>query len=123
MDTDAATLGLRRVVVIDFVGDPVVFTRRRIIEVRRAQEGDRLELNLDMTPRLVYASTRVAADSGKACVRRGALVYCAEEPDNGPILPLRIDRTADHAPAPQTITFAKPADVAITGGPTRSLPR
>ena len=54
-----------------------------------------------MTPRLVYASTRVAADSGKACVRLGALVYCAEEPDNGPILPLRIDRTA----MPQALPF------------------
>lgn len=43
-----------------------------------------------MTPRVVYASAKVAADSGKACVKRGPLVYCAEEIDNGPVLPLRI---------------------------------
>ena len=86
-------------------GQPVdlaAVTRDGYAYLTRAwQEGDRLELDLDMTPRLVYASTRVAADSGKACVRRGALVYCAEEPDNGPILPLRIDRTAE----PEALPF------------------
>lgn len=52
------------------------------------QDGDTIALTLDMTPHLIYASSKVAADTGKACVQRGALVYCAEEADNGPVLPL-----------------------------------
>lgn len=59
---------------------------------RRWKTGDTLLLELDMTPRFVYASPRVAADSGRACLRRGPLVYCAEEYDNGPVLPLLLDR-------------------------------
>ena len=55
---------------------------------RTWQDGDTIALTLDMTPHMVYASSKVAADTGRACVQRGALVYCAEEVDNGPILPL-----------------------------------
>lgn len=40
---------------------------------------------MDMTPHVVYASAKIAADSGKVCVQRGALVYCAEEVDNGKV--------------------------------------
>lgn len=47
------------------------------------KEGDTVALSLDMTPRKVYASTRVAADTGCAAVQRGPLVYCAEGADNG----------------------------------------
>lgn len=46
------------------------------------QEGDKLELVLDMTPRKVYASSKVPADTGRAAVQRGPLVYCAEGIDN-----------------------------------------
>ncbi len=70
--------------------------------VRRAwKDGDTLELTLDMTPHVVYASPKVAADTGKACVQRGALVYCAEEADNGPILPLCIRDGAE----PKALAF------------------
>lgn len=70
--------------------------------VRRAwQDGDTLELSLDMTPHVVYASPKVAADTGKACVQRGALVYCAEEADNGPVLPLCIRDGAE----PKALAF------------------
>ena len=70
--------------------------------VRRAwQVGDTLELTLDMTPHVVYASPKVAADTGKACVQRGALVYCAEEADNGPVLPLCIRDGAE----PKALAF------------------
>lgn len=36
-----------------------------------------------MPARLVYADPRVASDAGKCAVRRGPLVYCLEETDNG----------------------------------------
>ena len=70
-------------------------TRDGYAYITRAwQDGDTLALTLDMTPHLVYASAKIAADSGKACVQRGALVYCAEEVDNGEILPLYIREDA-----------------------------
>ncbi len=57
------------------------------------QEGDILELELDMTPRKVYASTRIPADTGKAAVMRGPLVYCAEGVDNdGDVFSLSLDQ-------------------------------
>ena len=68
---------------------------------RNWQDGDTLTLTLDMTPHVVYASPKVAADTGKACVQRGALVYCAEQVDNGEILPLYIREDA----VPQSLPF------------------
>lgn len=68
---------------------------------RAWRDGDTVSLSLDMTPRLVYASVKIAADSGKACVQRGALVYCAEEVDNGEILPLYIRDGAE----PKALVF------------------
>ena len=85
--------------------------------VRRAwQDGDTLELTLDMTPHIVYASPKVAADTGKACVQRGALVYCAEEADNGPVLPLCIrDGAEPKALAFEPETLGGIVPVAIAG--------
>ena len=57
---------------------------------RAWKDGDTLALTMDMTPHVVYASAKIAADSGKVCVQRGALVYCAEEVDNGKVLPLYV---------------------------------
>jgi len=48
-----------------------------------------------LTPHVVYASAKIAADSGKVCVQRGALVYCAEEVDNGKGLPRLLQGTID----------------------------
>ncbi len=75
---------------------------------RRWQEGDTVELTLDMTPRFVYADPRVAADSGKVAVRMGALIYCAESVDNGEVLPLRVDTGVP----PRSL----PLDSALLGG-------
>ena len=56
---------------------------------RTYQDGDAIELSFDMTPFKVYASTQVPADTGKAAVQRGPLVYCAESMDNdGDVLSL-----------------------------------
>ncbi|MGI6255886.1 MAG: glycoside hydrolase family 127 protein [Acutalibacter sp.] len=56
---------------------------------RTYQEGDAIQLTFDMTPFKVYASSRIPADTGKAAVQRGPLVYCAEGVDNdGDVLSL-----------------------------------
>ena len=43
----------------------------------------RAELQFEMPARLVYADPRVSADAGKCAVKKGPLVYCLEEADNG----------------------------------------
>lgn len=40
-------------------------------------------VELDMSVRKLYANSKVAANTGKAAVERGPLVYCAEGVDNG----------------------------------------
>ena len=55
--------------------------------VNRAwEEGDAVDLELELRPTLFCASPHVSADAGKAAVVCGPLVYCAEEADNGPEL-------------------------------------
>lgn len=51
-----------------------------IIE-RNWQPGDRIELSLSMTVKLVVAHPAVKEDSGKVALQRGPLVYCLEWPD------------------------------------------
>lgn len=46
-------------------------------------DGAPVTLTLDMAPEAVFADPRVIRDSGKLCVRRGPIVYCAESVDNG----------------------------------------
>lgn len=43
---------------------------------------DVVSVSFDMSVRKVYANTNVAADTGKMCIMRGPLVYCAEGADN-----------------------------------------
>lgn len=45
-----------------------------------------IDLEFDMTPKLVIADEKVAEDAGKCAVLRGPVVYCAEEADNGKAL-------------------------------------
>ena len=44
--------------------------------------GDKIELTLHIEPELRFADPRVAADSGRAAIQRGPLVYCVEGADN-----------------------------------------
>jgi DUF1680 family protein len=48
---------------------------------RAWQAEDTVQLQLDMTPRLVQANPRVPEDYGKVAVQRGPLVYCLEQLD------------------------------------------
>lgn len=57
------------------------------------EQGDRIVLKLDMTPRKVYANLNISEDAGKTALQRGPLVYCFEGVDNdGNLDVLRADR-------------------------------
>lgn len=57
--------------------------------------GTRIAFRFAMPPRLFYANPRVSADTGKCAVKKGPLVYCLEETDNGSNLAgLVLDRNA-----------------------------
>ncbi len=47
------------------------------------QTQTQVELTFQMPPRLIYASPHVPQDNGKCAVKKGPLVYCLEEADNG----------------------------------------
>ena len=82
---------------------------------RAWKDGDTLALTMDMTPHVVYASAKIAADSGKVCVQRGALVYCAEEVDNGKVLPLYVKAGAEPKALdfePETLGGIVPVEIA-----------
>lgn len=49
---------------------------------RKWKKGDCVDMQFDMTPRLVAANQEVKADNGRRSVERGPIVYCAEWPDN-----------------------------------------
>lgn len=51
-----------------------------------------VELHLDGTPAFIRASARVPGLSGMCAIKRGPLVYCFEEADNGRLGELRIDK-------------------------------
>jgi DUF1680 family protein len=55
---------------------------------RRWAAGDRVELVLEMAPRLVAPHPRIDALRGCVALERGPLVYCFEQRDQAPGLPL-----------------------------------
>jgi DUF1680 family protein len=55
--------------------------------IRRAwKTGDRIRLDLPMPVERIEADPRVAADCGCVALKRGPVVYCLEEADNGAVL-------------------------------------
>ena len=53
-------------------------------KIRRIwNDGDTVELSMDMPAELIQANPKVRADAGKVAIARGPLVYCLEEVDNG----------------------------------------
>ena len=46
-------------------------------------DGDVLELGLEIPARFYYANPEVRADAGRAALKKGPLVYCLEQEDNG----------------------------------------
>lgn len=55
---------------------------------RSWQDGDAIQLTLDMPVDVNRANPRIREDIGKVAITRGPLVYCLEEADNGPNLHL-----------------------------------
>ena len=56
------------------------------------KDGDEVQLTLSDTPNFVYPSVKIPAVSGMAAIRRGPLVYCFEDADNGNVLSLALKR-------------------------------
>lgn len=69
---------------------------------RKWKKGDQVSLVLDMPAELVAADPRVKENTGKRAVRRGPLVYCLEEADNGDIREVQVDRETRFAILPAT---------------------
>ncbi|MDP4090842.1 MAG: glycoside hydrolase family 127 protein [Bacillota bacterium] len=53
------------------------------IVLNKWQDGDCIELKLEMHVEFIQANPKVRADAGKVAIQRGPLVYCLEEVDNG----------------------------------------
>jgi DUF1680 family protein len=71
--------------------------RNGYLAIRRIwQAGDTVELDLPMPIERIYANPLVEADNGRTALKRGPLVYCAEQADNGnlPVDRLRLPRDA-----------------------------
>lgn len=67
---------------------------------RAWQQGDRIELRLDMSVQRMESHPQVRANAGKAALQRGPLVYCFEETDNGaPLASLALAAGADEGSA------------------------
>ena len=52
-------------------------------DIASAWRGTDIEINFEMPAHFVYANPKVRADAGKAAIKKGPLVYCAEQVDNG----------------------------------------
>jgi len=57
--------------------------RGYLVFERDWKTGDRVELELDMSVRFLYARPELADAAGRVAVQRGPLIFCAEEADNG----------------------------------------
>lgn len=70
-------------------------TPSRWTMTREWKSGDRIELNLELKPVLIYPHPSVAADAGRAAIQRGPVVYCMESVDNPGIPPQSVILPAD----------------------------
>jgi hypothetical protein len=63
---------------------------------REWKKGDTIALDLPMPAERIYANPNVQMDVGRVSLRRGPLVYCLEEVDNGgPVQRLKLPRDAE----------------------------
>lgn len=54
-----------------------------VIIERNWQNGDEIDISLDMSPKKTYAKIDITEDIGKVAITRGPLLYAFEEKDNG----------------------------------------
>ena len=57
-----------------------------LVLTRDWQGETEIRLCLDIRSEWIQANIRVREDGGKAALRRGPMIYCVEETDNGPLL-------------------------------------
>ncbi|SCD19853.1 Beta-L-arabinofuranosidase [Proteiniphilum saccharofermentans] len=62
---------------------------------REWKKGDIVELEFLMEVKKVVANENVEADNGRIALEYGPLVYCLEEPDNGPVDHILLDKNAN----------------------------
>jgi DUF1680 family protein len=89
-----------RVTVNGAAVDLTSAVERGYVRIERMwQSGDQVALDLPMPVERVYAHPAVAADIGRVALRRGPLVYCLEQADQGvPIQRILLPETADLTP-------------------------
>ena len=85
---------------------------------RKWQAGDVVTLELPMPAQRVYAHPAVRMDVGRVALKRGPLVYCVEEIDNGgPVQRLKLPRQATVKPERRPDLFG--GIVTLTADATR----
>jgi DUF1680 family protein len=79
--------------------------------------GDAVDLELPMPVERLYAHPSVAMDAGRAALKRGPLVYCAEQVDNPsvPVARVRLPRTARVAATERRDLFDGIVTVTVDG--------
>jgi DUF1680 family protein len=84
---------------------------------RRWSAGDAVDLELPMPVERLYAHPSVSMDAGRAALKRGPLVYCAEQVDNPsvPVARVRLPRTAHVAATERRDLFDGIVTVTVDG--------
>jgi DUF1680 family protein len=83
---------------------------------RRWRPGDTIALTLPMPVERIYANPEVRMDVGRVALKRGPLVYCAEQVDNTVAVPrLRLPRDAAIATETRTDLFDGIATLVVQG--------
>ena len=74
---------------------------------RQWTPGDVVTLDLPMPAERIYAHPAVRMDAGRVALKRGPLVYCAEEVDNpqGPVQQLKLPRRSEIKVTPRRDLF------------------
>ncbi|CAH1216278.1 Non-reducing end beta-L-arabinofuranosidase [Paenibacillus plantiphilus] len=80
---------------------PASVEKGYIVLDRVWNNGDRVELEMEMVAERIYVNPAVAADRGRVAIQRGPVVYCLEEADNGPGL----DKLSLSPEAPLNVKF------------------
>lgn len=79
--------------VIAINGKKADYTAQKGYAYLEVKDGDRVEMDLDGSPKYIYASSSVPRLTGCAALLRGPLVYCFEGKDNeGDVLSLSLKR-------------------------------
>lgn len=93
LEPEHKTTGTLAMRIPGWVRDYVAYRNGQVMREPRIEKGyllisgeleqEEIILKFDIKPRFIHANPKVRADSGKAALMRGPLVYCLEETDNG----------------------------------------